>query len=133
VKGVLHATSLATGNPKARIEDAISLLLNCCPDDTYEQTEESSESPRFAKVLFSVYYEQKFGPLSNRHEEAVVELAGSSMDLAFDDTTLENVEDAWKAVMELATGDPVSPDFADSYMRFEDREHMAEEEDSDGA
>lgn len=56
------------------------------------------------------------------------------MDLAFDDTTLDNVEDAWRTVMEFAAGDQASQaDLLGTYMRFEDREHMAEEEDYDGA
>jgi hypothetical protein len=56
------------------------------------------------------------------------------VDLAFDDRTLDNVEDAWRAVMGLTAGDQVSPeDLIGTYMRFEDREHMAEEEDFDGA
>lgn len=87
---------------------------------------------RFAKVLYSIYYEQNSGPTSNKHQEAILRLAGPSIDLAFDDRTLDNVEDAWKLVMAHTAGDQVSPGLVNTYMRFEDREHMAEEEDYDG-
>jgi hypothetical protein len=61
-------------------------------------------------------------------------LGCSSLDLAFDDATLDNVEDAWRVVMGVTAGDQVSQtDVIGTYMRFEDREHMAEEEDFDGA
>jgi hypothetical protein len=83
--------------------------------------------------LYGVYYEQKSGPSCNRHQEAVLRLAESSVDLAFDDTTLDDVEDVWKVVMGLTGGDQVSSDLVGTYMKFEDRVHMTEEEDYDGA
>ena len=83
--------------------------------------------------MYGVYYQQKSGPSRNRRQEAALRLAESSVDLAFDDTTLDNVEDAWKVVMGLTGGDQVSPDLVGTYMKFEDREHMADEEDYDGA
>lgn len=55
------------------------------------------------------------------------------MDLAFDDTTLDNVQDAWKTVMGLDASDQVPLELVNTYMRFEDREHITEEEDYDGA
>jgi hypothetical protein len=78
--------------------------------------------------LYSVYYKQKAGPLGNSYSENICGLGSPSVDLAFEDTTLENVEDAWRAVMGLSAGDQPQADLSETYMRFEDRDPMGEEE-----
>jgi hypothetical protein len=109
-------------------------LLNCCPIESSDESKDNSRNLWKPKILYSVYYEQRPGMSVNSHQENISGLACSSLDLAFDDTTLDNVEDAWMAMMGLNADDQVSQaDVIGTYMRFEDREHMAEEEDYDGA
>jgi hypothetical protein len=55
------------------------------------------------------------------------------VDLAFDDRTLDNVEDAWRVVIGLTAGDQSYTELPGTYMVFEDREPMGEEEEYDGA
>jgi hypothetical protein len=99
-----------------------------------EESTDNSKSQRKPKILYSVYYEQRPGLSVNSHEENMCGLGCLSLDLAFDDTTLDNVEDAWRAVMGVTAGDQVSQaDVIGTYMKFEDREHVAEEDDFDGA
>jgi hypothetical protein len=123
-KGVLYASSSTTSNAKARLESAIFRLIASVP--TLESDVESpmtASKPSLPKILYSVYYEQKSTSSSNAQSGRVCSLASSSLDLAFDDTTLDYVEDAWKMVMSLTAGDDVSRvDMLDSYMVFEDRE-----------
>jgi hypothetical protein len=103
-------------------------------DETSAENTDNSRSKRKSKVLYSVYYEQRPGPSVNSHRENICGLACSSVDLAFDDTTLDNVEDAWKTVMKITGGNQVSQaDLLGTYMTFEDREKMAGEEDYDEA
>jgi len=101
-------------------------------DEISAENTDNSRSKRNPKVLYSVYYEQRPGPSVNSHRENLCGLACSSVDLAFDDTTLDNVEDAWKTVMKFTGGDQVSQvDPLGTYMRFEDREQMVGVEDYD--
>jgi hypothetical protein len=77
------------------------------------------------KVLFSLYYEQAFSTSSNVHAGNVCHLASPSMDLAFDDACLDNVEDAWRTVMCASAGDETSQ----AYLQYEDRGgHLGEDD-----
>jgi hypothetical protein len=49
------------------------------------------------------------------------------LDLAFNDEILQTVEDQWKSIM--ATGNGV---VEDSFMKFDDREGMNDDDDDDG-
>lgn len=69
-----------------------------------------------AKLLYSLYYE---------HHAAVREGENLPLDLAFNDTMLENVEKEWKKI--TATGD--SSESLSSFMVFEDRQGMDNEDD----
>ena len=52
-------------------------------------------------------------------------MASPSVELAFDDATLENVENAWRLVTGLsATNSASQTDEAASYMVFEERKQM---------
>lgn len=127
---MLYASSSSAGDPKERLEAAISALLKCFPLETSIESIVTRGEP---KVLYSVYYEQMVGPIGNSHSENVYGLGYSSVDLAFDDVVLDNVEDAWRAVMGLTSGDQSPTELSGTYMVFEDREPMGEGEEYDGA
>lgn len=52
-------------------------------------------------------------------------MPSTSLDLAFDDTMLDNVEDVWRTVLgHPARGHEGGSDVALSFMAFEDREQL---------
>lgn len=125
ITGVLYASSSTTSNAKARLESAISrLLASVLTLESDVASAMTASTPCQPKVLYSVYYEQKSTSPSNAQSGSVCSLASSSLDLAFDDTTLDYVEDTWKRVMNLigGGGDSSRGDMFASYMVFEDRE-----------
>lgn len=59
-------------------------------------------------------------------------MPSTSLDLAFDDTMLENVEDVWRLVMDYpARGEDGDDGIATEFMVFEDREQMGAADDDD--
>lgn len=128
-QGVLYASSSSSGDPKARLETAISALLRCFPIELSEQNNANRRHPR---VLYTVYYEQNAGPSGNLCQGNMFELGCPVVDLAFNDKELDNVEDAWRVVMGFSAGDQESQHPTGSFMLFEEREHMGEEKDYDG-
>ncbi|KAL4904716.1 hypothetical protein BDW74DRAFT_154437 [Aspergillus multicolor] len=82
---------------------------------------QSSAGPD-ARVLWSLRYTQLGRPVGDETRPAnvvsgnVIRFPAPSLDLAFDDTTIDLVKDAWTVVM----GDEASPD---DFMKFEDREN----------
>ncbi|KAL6231820.1 hypothetical protein BDW75DRAFT_219145 [Aspergillus navahoensis] len=87
---------------------------------------QSSAGPD-ARVLWSLRYTQLGRAVgsetrpSNAVSENVIRLPAPSLDLAFDDSTIDLVKDAWSIII----GDEVSPD---EFMKFEDRENYDDEE-----
>lgn len=79
-----------------------------------------------ADVLYKLYYEQGMSarqPSVTPHGSATVfEFPSPSLGLAFDDESLDAVQEAWKLVLkDEAT--------QDSYMKFDNREDMEDEDD----
>jgi hypothetical protein len=67
-----------------------------------------------------VYYEQARTKDHNNVSNGIFTLASPSVDLAFDDAVLDNVEDAWRTVM--APDEHYQAEEGNRYMVFEDRE-----------
>ncbi|RDW72641.1 putative Rab geranylgeranyl transferase escort protein [Aspergillus mulundensis] len=80
-----------------------------------------------ARVLWSLRYTQLGRLVGDETRPAnvvsgnVIRFPAPSLDLAFDDTTIDLVKDAWTVVM----GDEASPD---DFMKFEDRENYDDDE-----
>lgn len=116
--GVLYSSiSLSGPEGKSALESAVSKLL---------QSANASE----AKALWSLHYTQlgrSTGDATETqpskvtvHPNNVLIFPPPSLDLAFDDTVLETVKEAWKIVL----GDEAVDD---EFMVFEDRENYDEE------
>jgi hypothetical protein len=114
---VLYASTTNIQNPKERLEAAVSKLLKSAdaPADA-----EGSEP---GAVLFEMYYEQSRSSTSNLASDASCALPSSSLDLSFDDSTLDGVEDAWRRIMG-------SPETESPYMVFETREQLGDDDDN---
>lgn len=124
LKGVLYATTSVSDGAKARLDAAVSSLLvarSAAPD-----AENAEELPP-PKVLYSLYYEQAQLSTSTTQSPNVCLLPSSSLDLAFDDGLLENVEAAWKRVMGTRDGEVESEHF----LAFPDREGMGGDDEED--
>jgi hypothetical protein len=107
VLGVLYATTLKSDTSKAILEAALSALLKSTEDGD-------------GKLLYSLYYEQE--QQASTADPATPSYA--SLDLAFNDEILQAVEDQWEAIM--ADENSV---VEGSFMQFEDREAMNNDDD----
>ncbi|KFX95625.1 hypothetical protein V490_03741 [Pseudogymnoascus sp. VKM F-3557] len=105
---VLYASTTNIQNPKGRLEAAVSKLLKSAEPGT---------------VLFEMYYEQSRSSTSNLASDTSCALPSSSLDLSFDDSTLDGVEDAWRRIMG-------SPETESPYMVFETREQLGDDDDN---
>lgn len=85
----------------------------------YQVDSEESET----KVLWNLYYEQS-GPTDTPRDKTEGRFCfpASSVDLAFDDQTVETVREAWRFVV----GDEASDD---DFLQFADRDGEEPEED----
>ncbi|KAL4973333.1 GDP dissociation inhibitor [Aspergillus desertorum] len=114
-QSVLYGSVSYTGRQgQSLISDAIDKLL------------QSSAEPD-ARVLWSLRYTQLGRAVGGKAYRAnvvsdnVIRFPAPSLDLAFDDSTIDLVKDAWSIVI----GDEASPD---EFMKFEDRENYPDEE-----
>lgn len=94
---MLYATTAFSSSSKTLLEASLSKFL---------QIAENGEG----EVLYSFYYEQ--------------EASASSLDLAFNDQVLEEVESKWKTIAEGGEDEK-------SFMKFEERAGMDDDEDDD--
>jgi RAB protein geranylgeranyltransferase component A len=99
---VLYFTTRTCPSAKALLEAARESLLTAL------------ESPQ---CLYQLYYQQSRGSTSAQSKGTVVRLPTPSLNLAFDDSTLESVHEAWKMVAGVK-----SEDMDEEYMVFPDRE-----------
>jgi len=74
--------------------------------------------------LYSLFYIQSAGESTATLKDGIYTMPGSSLDLAFDDAMLDNVEDAWKSTLDES-------DDHESFMTFAVREQMNGEDDDD--
>lgn len=91
---MFYATTAFSSSSKSLLEASLSKFL---------QAAENGEG----KLLYSLYHEQ--------------EATSSSLDLAFNDQVLEEVESKWKAINEGGEDEP-------SFMQFEERAGMNEDD-----
>jgi hypothetical protein len=91
---VLYATTTSSPGSKMLLESALAKFLKSA-----EQGD--------GKLLYSLYYEQKHTP--------------ASLDLAFNDQMLEEVETKWKTI--------VGSEDDSTFMQFEERTGMDDEDD----
>ncbi|KAH6710963.1 rab geranylgeranyl transferase escort protein-like protein [Leptodontidium sp. MPI-SDFR-AT-0119] len=100
---VLYATTLLSENGKKLLDSALSTFLHSSQDD--------------AELLYTLYYEQEQVSKGTASSEP----SDVSLDLAFNDEVLEEVEAQWKTVVGETDGA--------TFMRFEDREGMNDYDD----
>ncbi|EKD15259.1 putative rab geranylgeranyl transferase escort protein [Drepanopeziza brunnea f. sp. 'multigermtubi' MB_m1] len=100
---VIYGTTLHSDDSKSHLETALATFL--------KSAEEGGDA------LYILYYEQE------QTFKSSGELSEASIDLAFNDEMLEEVETQWKSVIEEAD--------MSSFMRFEDREGINEYDDED--
>lgn len=101
-QSVLYFTTRTCPLAKALLEAALESLLTAL------------ESPQ---CLYQLYYQQSHGSTSIQSKGTLVHLPAPSLNLAFDDSTLESIHEAWKMVM-----DGKREDIDEEYMVFADRE-----------
>lgn len=85
--------------------------------DTFLATQDENST-----LLYKLYYEQQ----AEAENDGSTTAPEASLDLAFDDAILDDVESLWKTVM----GDETDPA---TFMRFEDREGMSNDDEIDEA
>jgi len=107
--GVLYVTTLQSNDSKQLLESAISNFL--------ASTEEGG-----VELLYSLYYEQE---QTAKATSDSLEASEASLDLAFNDEILDDVEKQWKSILGETEADQAT------FMRFEDREGMNNEDDED--
>jgi hypothetical protein len=108
---VLYATTLCSSSSKNFLEAALANFLELAENGG-------------GKLLYSVYYEQQQEVRTSGEEH---KLSQASLDLAFNDEMLEDVERKWK--MSVAGGEEQPP-----LMQFEERPGMNDEDnDNDNA
>lgn len=99
----------------AQLEKALSSLLIAV--DNNEAAPE---------CLYQFYYEQGTSAATVVNVDGtIITLPLPSLDLAFNDSTLDPVHEAWKLVVADATGDD-----GVEYMKFEDREGASDYDDA---
>jgi Rab proteins geranylgeranyltransferase component A len=76
-----------------------------------------------AKLLYSLYYEQE----QQASTTDPMTPSNASLDLAFNDEILQAVEDQWKSIVADEAGVVNT-----TFMQFEDREGMNNDDDDDG-
>jgi hypothetical protein len=106
ILGVLYFTTLATPTSKALLQSALDSLLSALRN--------GDEIP---KSLYQLYYQQLRGPTALKRDGNILQLPAPSLSLAFDDSTLESVREAWKVAMGPTAEEPET-----EYMVFTDRE-----------
>lgn len=105
-------STLHVGKAKERLEAAVTALVS------------SQGQEHTLEKLYSLFYVQSATQSQATAKDGIYTMPSSSLDLAFDDSLLDNVEDAWKST--LADGED-----SDQFMTFEDREQMNGEDDDD--
>lgn len=104
-QSVLYLTTISTPESKNLLHRALQSLLTAIPGD---------DPPR---CLFQLYYQQSRGSGAIQLDNKVAQLPSPSLNLAFDDSVLESVHQAWKMAM-----GPASEEAEAEYMVFPDRE-----------
>jgi hypothetical protein len=117
--GVIYLSTSAETDPRGRLQSALAQLLTSGPALV---TDSGSSSP--ATALFSLYYEQSLPVNNTRMDSNICKLPPPSLDLAFDDSTLDVVQTVYGRLSETLQ-------LAGEYMVFKSREQGDDEEDVD--
>lgn len=108
ILGVLYISTLYSEQSKKLLEAALLVFLTA--------TEHSEDH-----LMYSLYYEQ----CQTQRSSTSAEASEASLDLAFNDDVLDDVQDQWRSIM----CDEVDEA---SFMKFEDREGVnADDDDAD--
>jgi hypothetical protein len=110
VSGVLYLTTLSTPDSNEILQKALDAFL-------------STEEAQTSHILLRLQYEQSGGSADLCAENCVITLSGTPLSLAFDDSTLDPVKEAWKHVMGEGAVES-------EYMNFPDREGEADEDEA---
>ncbi|GKT42548.1 RAB6A-GEF complex partner protein 1 [Colletotrichum spaethianum] len=111
-QSVLYFVTPKTSNSGEALEKALATLLAAIDEDG-----------NHPQAIYQVMYEQAKAA-SLAFSDASHVLPSLPLDLAFSDTALEPVRDAWTKVM-----GPIADDPDIQYMKFEDREGVGDEDD----
>ncbi|KAM4065321.1 GDP dissociation inhibitor domain-containing protein [Hirsutella rhossiliensis] len=111
----IYFSTISTPGSKDLLEAALSSLLAAASAD--------GEQP---KCMYQLYFEQRGGTGSFSADERIGTFASLPLDLAFPDSALSSVKEAWNMVNAGDAGDGIE----ESYMKFEDREGAADEDDA---
>ncbi|KAF4979374.1 hypothetical protein FZEAL_4415 [Fusarium zealandicum] len=101
---VIYLSTVRTSSAKSILETALSSLLAVVTG--------SEES---LSCLYQLYYEQSNGTNSLSVDGSTATFSSSSSSLAFDDSVLDSVREAWNINTDISGN-------TDEYMKFEDRE-----------
>ncbi|KAI0546986.1 rab protein geranylgeranyltransferase component A [Xylaria curta] len=116
-QSVIHLTMKAVPQSYEALDDSLALIL---------QVMETTPDEPDADVLYKLYYEQGTSArepvVKSQGSATVFEFPSPSVGLAFDDTSLGAIKEAWKIVMNNELSD-------DEFMKFEDREGMGDDDD----
>lgn len=113
--GTIYLSTVSGPGSKDLLEAALSSLLAAASADR--------ELP---KCLYRLHYEQRGGTGSFSADDSTGTFASLPLDLAFPDSVLTSVKEAWNMVKAGDMGD----DDEEGYMKFEDRGGIADEEDA---
>ncbi|KAM5346763.1 hypothetical protein ACJ41O_009768 [Fusarium nematophilum] len=102
---VIYLSTVHTSAAKSILEKSLSSLLAAV-----------AEGQEVPPVIYQLYYEQSNSTNALSVDGNSATFSSSSAGLAFDDSILDSVQEAWKLVM----GEP--DDASVEYMKFEDRE-----------
>ncbi|KAI1343360.1 GDP dissociation inhibitor [Xylariaceae sp. FL0016] len=113
-QSVIYLTTLSSSGAPQRLEKALDALLQMS----------MTLAPQAPSCLFKLLYEQYAGKCSSSPNKStsMFEFPAPSFGLAFDDSCLDAVKDAWNHV----TGDSTNDD---QYMIFQDRESVGDDDD----
>jgi hypothetical protein len=133
VTGVVYASTFGEENPRPRLDAAIFALLNSIPAAEVDEDSQPSEPiKKTAQVIYSFSYDQRCPTNQNPCLGKWHSICSTSLDLAFDDDILVNVEDAWRVVMDYPVrGQEGDLDATSSFMVFEDREQIGATDEDD--
>ncbi|KAF5010656.1 hypothetical protein FDECE_3196 [Fusarium decemcellulare] len=107
---VIYLSTVRTSSAKSILEEALSSLLAAVAD---------GQEP--SSCIYQLYYEQSNGTNALSMDGKIVSFSSSSSCLAFDDSVLDSVQEAWKLIT-------VGSDEDGQYMKFEDREGGGDDE-----
>ncbi|KJZ74808.1 hypothetical protein HIM_05717 [Hirsutella minnesotensis 3608] len=113
-QSTIYLSTVACAGSKDLLEEALSSLLKAASSD--------QEQP---KCLYRLSYEQRGGSGTLAVEDKIGTFAMAPLDLAFSDSVLSPVKEAWKLVV---AGDTADDD--ETYMKFDDREGVVDDEDA---